>query len=93
MDCSRVTYKLHAVEQMFKRNITQPEVEEVIRNGETIAEYPGDKPYPSILRLAFVAERPIHIVIAQDEVGECYIVTAYEPTVFLWEPDFKTQKR
>ena len=93
MNCKKVTYKLHAVEQMFKRNITQPEVELVIKNGETIAEYPNDKPYPSILRLAYINERPIHIVVAQDETGECFVVPAYEPSIFLWETDFKTKKR
>lgn len=69
------------------------EVEEVIMKGETIAEYPDDKPYPSILRLAFVDERPIHIVVAQDALSECFVVTAYEPSVFIWEADFKTKKR
>lgn len=93
MSCTKLTYKLHAVEQMFKRNITQLDVEEVIRSGETIAEYKDDKPYPSILRLAFIDGRPIHIVVAQDKLGECFIITAYEPSVFLWEADFKTKKR
>ena len=93
MNCRKVSYKLHAVEQMFKRSITQTEVEAVIEQGKTIANYPDDKPYPSMLRLAFVDERPIHIVVAQDETGECFVVTAYEPSIFLWEPDFKTKKR
>ncbi|AUD04390.1 DUF4258 domain-containing protein [Spirosoma pollinicola] len=93
MNCKKVTYRLHAVEQMFKRNITQPEVDAVINKGETITEYPNDKPYPSVLRLGFVHSRPIHIVVAQDETGECFIVTAYEPSVFIWEADFKTKKR
>ncbi|GAB3970133.1 hypothetical protein GCM10028806_17570 [Spirosoma terrae] len=93
MNCKQVVYKLHAVEQMFKRNITQAEVEQVINLGETIAAYPDDKPYPSLLRLAFVNKRPIHIVVAQSELGECFIITAYEPSVFLWDADFKTKKR
>ena len=78
---------------MFARNITQEEVEHVVNEGETIASYPTDKPYPGILRLGFVNDRPIHLVIAQDERGECYIVTAYEPNVFLWNIDFKTKKK
>ncbi len=93
MDCTKLTYKLHSIEQMFKRSITQVEVEAVSRQGEIIAEYPKDKPYPSVLRFDFVNGRPIHIVFAQDELGECFIVTAYEPSVFLWEADFKTKKR
>lgn len=78
---------------MFNRDITQEETEYVVSQGETIANYSTDKPYPSILRLGFVDERPIHLVIAQDERGECYIVTAYEPNVFLWNTDFKTKKK
>ncbi len=93
MECIRITYKLHAIEQMFARTITQKAVEMVVRLGETITTYPTDKPYPSILRLGFVDDRPIHIVVAQDELGECYVVTAYEPNVFLWNPDFKTKKK
>ncbi len=54
MNCRKISYKLHAVEQMFKRSITQAEVEAVIEQGTTIANYPDDKPYPSMLRLAFV---------------------------------------
>lgn len=93
MNCKKVTYKLHAVEQMFKRSITQSEVERVIEYGVTIAEYVNDKPYSSILRLAFINNRPIHVVVAQSETGECFVVTAYEPSIFLWETDFKTKKR
>ena len=93
MNCTTIIYKLHAVEQMFARNITQQEVEYVINQGETIASYPTDKPYPSVLRLGFVNRLPIHVVIAQDEQGECYIVTAYELNVFLWNTAFKTKKK
>jgi len=78
---------------MFKRGITEVEVESVIAQGETIATYPDDKPYPSLLRLGSIQGRPIHIVLAQDIAGECFIVTAYEPAIFLWESDFKTKKR
>ena len=93
MECTSVTYKLHAIEQMFKRGITKLEVEAVIGQGETIATYPDDKPYPSVLRLGFVDGRPIHMVLAQDAAGECFVVTTYEPAVFIWESNFKNKKR
>ena len=92
MKCSKITCKLHAIEQMFNRSITQLEVETVIEQGETIAAYPNDKPCPSVLRLAFVETRPIHIVMAQDMAGECYVVTAYEPAIFLWEGASKLKR-
>lgn len=93
MTCEKITYRLHAIEQMFAREITQEEVESVIAQGEIIVTYPMDKPYPSVLRLGFVGERPIHIVVAQDGLGECYVVTAYEPSVFIWNADFKSKKK
>ena len=72
MTCTRIIYKLHAVEQLFNRATTQEDVEYVIRHGETIATYPMDKPYPSLLRLAFVGTRPVHIVISQNSGGMLY---------------------
>jgi hypothetical protein len=43
---------------MFKRNISVDDVKRGIEGGETIAEYPYDKPYPSYLMLASVNDRP-----------------------------------
>jgi Domain of unknown function (DUF4258) len=39
----------HAFARMFARAITPAEVRVVVDHGETIAEYPDDKPYPSAL--------------------------------------------
>jgi hypothetical protein len=93
MECQRISYKFHALQQMLARNISQREVETVLRAGETIATYPNDKPYPSRLLFGMVSFRPIHVVVAQDELHECYVVTAYEPDPKLWEEDFKTKRR
>jgi hypothetical protein len=93
MTCKEVLFSDHAITQMFKRNISVDDVKRVIEGGETIAEYPYDKPYPSCLMLASVNNRPIHIVVGKDEEKErCIVVTAYEPDPGIWEPGFKSKR-
>lgn len=64
-----------------------------VTNGEIIKSYPDDKPYISYLSLGYVNDRPIHVVYAIDENDTCIIITTYEPTSELWEPDYKERKR
>jgi len=45
-------FSFHALQQMFKRNISVEQVKYAILNGEEIRSYPDDKPYPSKLLLA-----------------------------------------
>jgi hypothetical protein len=47
MDESILFYTNHAIKQMFQRNITTNEIEDVLKNGEVIFDYPNDKPIPS----------------------------------------------
>ncbi|MBF0210419.1 MAG: DUF4258 domain-containing protein [Desulfamplus sp.] len=78
---------------MFQRGISKPEVCMCIENGDIIEEYPDDTPYPSLLLLGFVEQRPIHIVLAIDKKDEsCIIITAYEPDIELWENNFKERR-
>jgi hypothetical protein len=93
MQCQTVTYKFHAAQQMFARRITEPEIEIVVATGEIIANYPDDKPYPSVLLHKFVDTRPLHAVVARDNEGNCYVATAYQPNPVLWETDFKTKRK
>jgi hypothetical protein len=93
MTCKEVLFSDHAITQMFKRNISVDQVKQVIGSGETIAEYSSDKPYPSCLMLAYVDNRPIHIVLGKDEEQErCIVITAYEPDPGIWEPGFKSKR-
>lgn len=78
---------------MLTRNIGKREVESVLLAVETIATHPNDKPYPSRLLFGVVSFRPVHVVVAQDDQGECYVITAYEPDPELWETDFKTKRK
>ncbi len=39
-------YRVHAIERMFQRDISEEAVELVVKNGEIIEEYLDDKPFP-----------------------------------------------
>ncbi|WP_448594936.1 DUF4258 domain-containing protein [Thermoflexus hugenholtzii] len=65
-----------------------------METGETIETYPDDEPYPSRLILGWVSHRPLHVVVADDPVGNTLIViTAYEPNPALWESDFRRRRK
>ena len=79
---------------MLRRGISRKVVHSAILNGERIEDYPADWPLPSALFLSWNNERPIHVVVAFDKLAQIvYIVTAYEPTLYHFESDFRTRKR
>jgi len=60
---------------------------------ECIHVYPEDTPFPSALFFAFVEGKPLHVVAAFDKTEKkVYIITAYEPSLEVFESDFKTRK-
>lgn len=88
-----IEFTRHAVQQMFKRTISNQDVVNIIKKGEVIRTYLDDKPYPSYLIFHYINSRPLHIVIAYNKSQQTIIViTAYEPSVEIWNDDFKTKK-
>jgi hypothetical protein len=78
---------------MFERGMDRDAILRTIENGEVIADYPEDKPYPSCLLLGFTGGEPVHVVVAREpEQLECYVVTAYRPDSSMWTDDFKTRR-
>lgn len=92
INCHAIYFSGHAIRRMFERAIGREEVLAVFREGDVIADYPEDQPYPSCLLLGIVAGKPLHVVVAQSPDGECFVVTAYRPDPLLWNPDFRTRK-
>jgi hypothetical protein len=79
---------------MFERDLTSDAILGVIRDGDPMADYPNDQPYPSCLMLGFVAGDPAHVVVARDsKSGRCFVVTAYQPDPTLWEDDFRKRRQ
>ena len=72
MECKRVVFSGHAIQRLFQPGMARDAVLATIADGETIADYADDKPYPSRLLLGFVDERPLHVVVSLDESsGTC----------------------
>jgi len=79
---------------MFARSIGYNDVKEVIEAGRTIEDYPDDTPYPGRLLTGWVDERPIHVVVAENqEENQIIVVTVYEPDLFIWEPGFERRRK
>lgn len=79
---------------MFQRRISADDVRQVLSFGEVIEEYTDDQPFPSRLYLALVAGRPLHVVVAGEDLSDtCIIVTAYEPDLERWEPGFRRRRK
>jgi hypothetical protein len=89
----QILFSQHAIQQMFKRNISVNLVKHAIMHGEEIKTYPDDKPYPSKLLLIFENKLPLHVVIAENSDNkEIIVITAYIPEVDSWHTDFKSKK-
>jgi hypothetical protein len=78
---------------MFERSILPEAVVRIIREGEMIASYPDDQPFPSVLILGFERDEPLHLVAARDPAsGICFVIAVYRPDSALWSEDFKTRR-
>lgn len=89
----KLVYRVHALQRMAQRSISDADVRHVLANGEVIEDYPYDTPYPSRLMLGWRGVRPIHVVAAENATaGETIIITVYEPDPTLWTPDFRRRR-
>jgi hypothetical protein len=87
-------YRVHALQRMFLRRITDEDVRHVLASGTTVESYPDDTPYPSRLVLGWQSRRPIHVVVADNTADQqTIVVTVYEPDPERWYPGFERRKR
>ena len=94
MECRSIRFSRHAFERMFERAVSPGAVGRILAQGETIAYYPEDRPYPSTFLLGYDEAGPIHVVAARDmATGICYVITVYRPDPALWSADFRTRRR
>ena len=89
----RIIFRVHAIQRMFERGITDDEVRAVLSGGEMIEDYPTDTPYPSRLLLGWRGIRPLHVVAADNAAdNETIVITVYEPDPRQWEADFRRRR-
>ena len=93
MNCQKLVFSSHAIQQMFFRRISKEDVRTAINYGEVIEEKPDDIPFSSYLILDFVNNKPIHVVFSYDKTNDTgYIVTAYFPDPQLWTDNFRKRR-
>jgi len=78
------------MKRIEQRGISQSNVEDVLKTGEIIEDYPNDYPFPSCLMLGR-GNKTLHVVcgVGKDRL---WIVTAYYPNPEKWQDDYKTRK-
>lgn len=90
----RFEWRKHTLVRLAERNIFQDTIIQVITKGEIIEDYPHNTPFPSCLILGYVKDKPYHVVVGFDETSRiAYIITAYEPSLDKFEPDFRTRRQ
>ena len=57
-EIARLTFRVHAVQRMFRWNVSEADVRTVLEHGETIENRPEEMPYPVRLILGRVEGRP-----------------------------------
>lgn len=88
-----IIWRRHALERMLERELSRKTVLDVASNGEVIEDYSADRPMPTALLLGWDKKRPIHVVLSIDPDGEVAIITAYEPSLDVFESDYRTRRK
>jgi hypothetical protein len=70
---------------MLERNVNNDELRQIINKGKVIEKYVNDSPYPSKLILGKVNNRPLHVVITENNTeNKIIVITVYEPDPRKW---------
>lgn len=77
----RLIFRVHAVQRMFRWNVSESDVRTVLEHGETIEDRPEEAPHPVRLMLGRVEGRPLHVI------------TVYEPDPARWSDGFRHRKK
>jgi hypothetical protein len=67
----RISFRLHALQQMVERGISRADVLRVFETGTVIeAAHHAGRPLPTRLVLGWASERPLDVLIADDPEGD-----------------------
>lgn len=93
MNSRPLVFRIHAVQRMFERRISEESVRQVLQSGELIEDYSDEMPRPGGLMLGKRGNRPLHVVMTENERdNELIVITVYEPKLSHWKPGFKNRK-
>lgn len=89
---AKIKWSTHCLERMQERDIYIDDVEECIKSGEIIEDYPDDFPNPSCLIFGYTVEKKILHVVVGTDMEILYIITAYFPNTTKFMEDLKTRR-
>jgi hypothetical protein len=90
---SRIIYRIHAIQRMFERRVSDENVRQVLQSGEMIEDYSDDMPHPGGLISGRRGNRPLHVVMAENtKDDELVVITVYEPAPAQWKSGFRGRK-
>lgn len=93
MNSYGLIFRVHAVQRMFERGISEKKVRQVLEAGDVIENYSAEMPEPSRLILGFQGKRPFHVVASENtETNETTIITVYVPDPEKWKKDFRSRR-
>jgi len=94
MTSQPIIYRIHAIQRMFERRISDENVRQVLQLGEMIEDYSDEMPFPSRLMLGRRGERPLHVVMAENtKENELVVITVYEPNPSQWKSGSRNRKK
>ena len=94
MTSRQIIFRIHAIERMFERRITEENVRRVLGHGEMIEDYSDEMTYPGGLMLGKHGKRPLHVVVAENKRdNETIVITVYEPDPAQWKSNSRERKK
>lgn len=87
-----IAYTVPGIQKLRQRRIKTRDIEQALKTGTIIEEYPDDPRRASCLIFGAVDERPLHVLCGRLYAEEILIITAYEPDPEEWEDGWKTRK-
>jgi len=94
MNSRPIIFRIHAIQRMFERRISEENVRQVLQHGEMIEDYSEEMPHPGGLMSGRRGARPLHVVMAENtRDNELIVITAYEPAPSQWKPGSRDRKK
>jgi len=89
-----IFFRPHAERERRNDGLSLADIENAVRTGKVIEDYPDDPRGSSCLVFGRARDgRPVHLVVGFLPRGWVRIVTVYVPNAEKWEPDWETRKR
>lgn len=88
-----IYFRVHAIQRMFERRISEKSVRKALELGEMIEDYSLEMGMPGRLIWGLQGKRPFHAVISENqERNEITVITVYKPNPDRWSKDFKSRR-